>query len=154
MSAGGNDFASRFAPRANQFARPALAVLIVDPDTENANQLAKAISGRCMVAVAPGAQHALAAMRQRMPDLIVAELDLPDASGLEFITTIHSTPATRNVLLMVVTRRAAIRDKIAAFQAGADDYLVKPVEGQLFEIHVQLLSRFRQTIQNTTFGPP
>ena len=154
MSAGGNDFASRFAPRANQFTRPALAVLIVDPDAENANRLAKAISARCVVAVAGSAQQALATMRQRMPDLVVTELDLPDANGLEFITTIHSTPATRNVLLMVVTRRTAIRDKIAAFQAGADDYLVKPVEGQLFEIHVQLLSRFRQTLQNTTFGAP
>lgn len=153
MSAGGGDYTARMTTRANQFSRPALAVLIIDPDLENAERLAKAINARCAVAVTPNAQAGLAAMRVKMPDLIVTELDLPDIGGIDFIKTVHTTPATRNILLMVVTRRATIRDKIAAFQAGADDFLVKPVEAQLFEIHVQLLSRFRQTIQPSPFGP-
>jgi DNA-binding response OmpR family regulator len=51
------------------------------------------------------------------------------------------------VLLMVLTRRSGIQDKIAALQAGADDYLVKPVEPQLFVSHVRAVSRFRQVLK-------
>lgn len=152
MNAGGSDYSARMTTRGNQYSRPALAVLIIDPDLESAERLARAINARCAVAVTPNAQAGLAAMRVKMPDLIVTELDLPDIGGIDFIKSVHNTPATRNVLLMVVTSRATIRDKIAAFQAGADDFLVKPVEAQLFEIHVQLLSRFRQTIQPGNFS--
>jgi two-component system response regulator TctD len=52
----------------------------------------------------------------------------------------------RHVLLMVVTARSGVRDKINAFQAGADDYLVKPLDPAAFALRVQLLSRFRKVI--------
>ena len=58
MSAGGGDYTARMTTRANQFSRPALAVLIIDPDLENAERLAKAINARCAVAVTPNAQAA------------------------------------------------------------------------------------------------
>lgn len=126
--------------------RPAMAVLFIDPDTEGAERLSRALRGVSAVAFVPTAQAAAAAMNTRMPNLIVLELDLPDVSGIEFITHLHNTPATRNVLIMVVTSRTGVRDKITAFQSGADDYLVKPVDPQQFAVHVQLLSRFRQVI--------
>lgn len=126
--------------------RPAMAVLFIDPDTESAERLSRALRGVSAVAVVSTAQAAAAAINTRMPNLIVLELDLPDASGFDFITHVHNMPATRNVLIMVVTSRTAVHDKITAFQAGADDYLVKPVDAQQFAIHVQLLSRFRQVI--------
>lgn len=132
--------------------RPAMAVLFIDPDTENAERLSRALRGVSAVAVVPTAQAAAAAMNTRMPNLIVLELDLPDASGFELITHLHNSPATRNVLVMVVTSRTSVRDKITAFQAGADDYLVKPVEPQQFAVHVQLLSRFRQVIGYSTLS--
>jgi DNA-binding response OmpR family regulator len=39
-----------------------------------------------------------------------------------------------------------VRDKIAAFQAGADDYLVKPLDPHQFVVHAQMVSRFIQVI--------
>ncbi|HEV2236883.1 MAG TPA: response regulator [Ktedonobacterales bacterium] len=120
-------------------------ILIIDPDHEAGRSLANALAPN-VTAVVGSARAALDAMRFRMPDLIVTELDLPDASGIEFIARIHGTPATRHVLLLVATRRTAVRDKVAAFQAGADDYLVKPLNPQQFVDHVQLVSRFIQVI--------
>ncbi|MGZ6282630.1 MAG: response regulator [Ktedonobacterales bacterium] len=139
-------------PGGAQQQRPAMAVLFIDPDAENAERLSRALRGVGAVAVVPTAQAAAAAMGARMPNLVVLELDLPDASGLDFITHLHGTPATRNVLIMVVTSRTSVRDKISAFQAGADDYLVKPVDPQQFAVHVQLLSRFRQVIGYSSFS--
>lgn len=124
--------------------RDVLSVLFVDPDLAFAERLAGVLRGRCAVAVVPTAKAAIAAMMVRMPNLVVMELDLPDRSGVEMLSTLRSSPATHNVLLLVVTRRNSVPDKVAAFQAGADDYLVKPIEPVQFAMHVQLLSKFRQ----------
>jgi two-component system KDP operon response regulator KdpE len=121
------------------------AVLIVDPDIESARRLAAALSPNIFATVESG-RAAFDAIQLRMPDLIVTELDLPDMPGVDFIARIHSTPATHNVLILVATRRTSVRDKIAAFQAGADDYLVKPLDAQQFVAHAQLVSRIMQVI--------
>jgi DNA-binding response OmpR family regulator len=120
-------------------------VLIVDPDIEGGRRLAAALAPRA-AAVVSSAHAAFEAIRSRMPDLIVVELTLPDMSGIDFIARVHAAPATRNVLLLVATQRGSVRDKIAAFQAGADDYLVKPLDAQQFIAHVQLVSRFLQVL--------
>src|SRR5581483_339512 len=127
--------------------RGPMAVLIVDPDRAAAEYMAEPLRPTCIVGIAATASDALLLLRQRIPDMIVTELNLPDRSGIEFIKYIYHTPETHNVLLMVVTNRASWRDKIAAFQAGADDFLIKPVPGTQLETHVQLISRFRQVIR-------
>ncbi|HEX9057124.1 MAG TPA: response regulator [Ktedonobacterales bacterium] len=126
--------------------RRGLFVLIVDPDQDSARRLAGALRQTDGVSLAGSAREALAIIQQRTPDLIVSELDLPDATGVELITRIHNAPTTRHVLLLVATARRSVGDKIAAFQAGADDYLVKPVDPQQFAHHVEMLSRFQQVI--------
>jgi DNA-binding response OmpR family regulator len=142
MNSNGRDF-RRLAGSFTR-ANTVFSVLYVDPDLALAEQLASVLGGRGAVTVVPSANAARVAMRGRMPTLVVMELDLPDASGVELLATLRQAPATRNVLLMVITARRGIYDKIAAFQAGADDFLVKPVDPQQFEMHVQLLSTFRQ----------
>ncbi len=125
-------------------AHTVLSVLFVDPDVAFAEGLASVLRGRCAIAVVPNAHAARAAMQVPMPNLVIMELHLPDASGVELLATLRQAPATGNVLLMVITARRGIHDKIAAFQAGADDFLVKPVDPQQLEMHMQLLSKFRQ----------
>lgn len=128
--------------------RPELAVLFVDPDVASADRLSRSLPYLSAVAVVPTAQAAMAAIGVRVPDLIVIELDLPDANGVQLIQTVHDAPLTRRTLIMVVTHRTHFRDKIAAFQAGADDYLVKPVDADLLATHVRLVSRFRKVLSS------
>lgn len=127
--------------------KPGLAILFVDPDVAHAERLAQPLRAYSAVAVVGTAQAALMAIAQRTPDVIVSELELPDGSGLELFRQVHANAATRNVLLMVVTRRTGVNDKIAAFQAGADAYLVKPVAADQFETQVLLVSKFRKIIR-------
>ena len=123
-----------------------LSVLFADASREHSEGLARALPPGWSWTVVTMAHSAMNAIHSQIPTVVVSELDLPDASGLEFVTRLHLTPATRHVLLMVVTQRSTISDKIAAFQAGVDDYLVKPVDPSLFSLHVQLLSRLRPTL--------
>jgi len=120
-----------------------LHVLIVDPDVASARQLVSTVSRTHSVTIVGTAAAAYAAIGEHMPTLVVTELDLPDASGLDLLTMLHAHPASRDVLLMVFSLRGAVRDKIAAFQAGADDFLVKPVHPEDFATHIRRLSHFR-----------
>jgi DNA-binding response OmpR family regulator len=125
-------------------ARGPFQVLFIDPDLQRAERLARALRSACAVAFAPSARAAMQTIRAHVPDAVVTDLDLPDAAGIRFLTELHRAGPTRHVLLIVVTARSAIGDKIAAFQAGVDDYLVRPVDPDLFALRVQLLSRFRR----------
>ena len=125
-----------------------MTLLFVDPDIASAERLARSLRGSYTVAVVASAQAASAAMRLRVPDVIVTELDLPDARGQNLIASLRHNPASRHVLLMVVTHRTSVQDKIAAFEAGGDDFMVKPVSVQQFEMHLQLVSRFRKVIRD------
>jgi DNA-binding response OmpR family regulator len=120
--------------------------LIIDPDLASAERLAVALRTRWPTKVVTNAQEAKAALRVSQPWLVVTELDLPDMRGLDLLAALHDHPATRHVMLMIVTTRRTITDKIAGFQAGADDFLVKPVDGELFVLHVQVLSRLRRQL--------
>jgi DNA-binding response OmpR family regulator len=91
-------------------------------------------------------------MRMWTPHLIVTEIDLPDANGLDLIARWSLDPATRHTLFIILTRRKSLGDKIAGFQVGADDYLVKPVDIQQFVLHVQSVSRFRQVLPGGPSG--
>ena len=126
-----------------------MSVLFVEPDQSNAERLSHTLTNLSAVAIVSSAHAALGAMSLHVPSLIITEMDLPDVNGVDFITQIHSTPAWRHVLLMVITHRSGVRDKISAFQAGADDYLVKPVDPEFFKLRVQLLSRFRKLINTS-----
>jgi DNA-binding response OmpR family regulator len=131
---------------AGSFNRAPFSILIVDQDTESAARLARELKQRYAVAVVGSMQAALATLKAQPIDLLVTEIELLDGDGIQLIATLHASPATRHLLLMVVSGRRSVHDKVAAFQAGADDYLVKPVDPQLFEIRVRLLSRFRQIL--------
>jgi DNA-binding response OmpR family regulator len=127
-------------------AAPEPVALFIDPDVASAERLAGALRAYWVTKVVASAQEANAVLRITQPWLVVTELDLPDMRGLDLLVALHDQPHTRHVMLMIVTARHTISDKIAGFQAGADDYLVKPVDRELFALHVELLSRLRRRL--------
>lgn len=132
---------------ARRFAKPVtVSVTIVDPDLESSQRLAGVLRSACTVQSFRSAREAVATFEGHGPTLLVTELDLPDMSGFDLLKLVHTNPNFRHMLLMVITSRRSVTDKIAALQAGADDYLVKPLESRLFGEHVERLSRFRQVI--------
>ena len=122
------------------------AVLFVDPDSAAANLLASTLSARFAVGVAGSVAAAYQALAVMVPTLIVCELSLPDGDGLTLLQRLRASPETRDVLLMVLTGRRSVSDKIAALRVGADDYLVKPVTPEVFANHAARLLRFRRTL--------
>jgi two-component system, OmpR family, response regulator len=60
-------------------------------------------------------------------DLVILDLGLPDASGLNFLATLrHEQAADLLIPVLIVTAMDSLRDRVTGLDAGADDYLVKP----------------------------
>src|SRR5882757_9453697 len=77
----------------------------------------------------------------RRPDLIILDLGLPDGDGVEFL---HDLRGWSKVPVIVLSARVSEQDKIAALDAGADDYLTKPFSVGELLARVRATSRRRQ----------
>ncbi|WP_028449446.1 response regulator [Chitinibacter tainanensis] len=75
------------------------------------------------VHVAETGQRALITIASRQPDLVILDLGLPDLDGLEVIRRVREWSS---IPLLVLSARAQEGEKVAALDAGADDYLTKP----------------------------
>ena len=81
---------------------------------------------------------AAAAVREHLPALVMLDLMPPDSDGLEVCRQIR---AFSNVPVIVLTARADIYDQVAVFDAGADDYLVKPLAPRVLVARARALLR-------------
>ncbi len=127
-------------------ARAALSLLFVEPNRQDIEHLISTLGGH-RVTIVGSTQQALQMLGAGRVDVLVTELDLPDGSGIDLIRRIRTGAATRDILLMALTHRASVASKVAAFQAGADDYLVKPVTAEEFTLHLRRVLLFRRVIR-------
>jgi two-component system phosphate regulon response regulator PhoB len=90
------------------------------------------------------AVHADREIEQLPPDLILLDWMLPGVSGLEFARRLRRGNATRNIPLIMLTAKGEEGDKLSGFDAGADDYVVKP-----FSVK-ELVARICAVLKRTT----
>ena len=81
------------------------------------------------------------ALRTRRPELVVLDVMLPGIDGTELLRRIRSTPALRQLPVIMATARGAEYDRVQSLDSGADDYLVKP-----FSV-IELVSRVRAVLR-------
>jgi two-component system KDP operon response regulator KdpE len=85
----------------------------------------------------------------RRPELVILDLGLPDGDGVDFIRDLRGWSACPVIVLSARSREA---DKIAALDAGADDYLVKPFGAG--ELMARVRAQLRRHLQQTSDGQP
>jgi DNA-binding response OmpR family regulator len=73
------------------------------------------------------------------PDLVLIDIAIPGMNGIELCRRIRGKPATAATPILFVTVSGDIESKTAAFDAGADDYLVKPFDLQELNLRVKAL---------------
>jgi len=127
-------------------------VLFVDSDSAMQGKVAQALQDVFVLRYAQTGTEALGSLQRRLPDLIVSEVDLPDMSGLALCERLRADPATSGLPILLLTTRADIRDKVAGFMAGADDYVVKPFDPRFFSSRLRLLLRLKGMRQKPSGG--
>jgi two-component system, OmpR family, response regulator MprA len=129
-------------------------ILVVEDEAEIASYLRRGLSYEgFVVEVAGDGLEALAAARERPPDLIVLDLMLPSLDGMEVARRLR---AGSSVPIIMLTARDAVADRVAGLDSGADDYIPKPFafEELLARIRVQLRRHQAQEAGEVLrFGP-
>ena len=99
-------------------------VLVVDDESQLLRALRITLTARGYdVHTAATGRRALAEASTRPPDLVILDLGLPDIEGAEVINQLRAHSA---VPIIVLSGRTSAADKVAALDAGADDYITKP----------------------------
>lgn len=106
-------------------------ILVVDDDADVVLTIKNSlIRAGFQVACANDSDDALEILRRQRPDLILLDIAMPGMDGIELCRRLRANPLTSHISILFVTVSGDIQSKTAAFDAGADDYLVKPFDLQ------------------------
>jgi len=116
-------------------------ILVVEDDARLRDRLARYLTGEGFrVTAAADAAAARARMRGISPDLLVLDVMMPGESGLDLTRSLREEQG-HDLPVLMLTARGAPDDRIAGFEAGADDYLPKPFEPRELVLRIRALLR-------------
>ena len=120
-------------------------VLVVD----DSNVTARLLSGLLMhdghiVRTAGNGDEALALVAREQPDLVLMDVMMPGKDGFEACRALKEDASTRLIPVVLVTALQDFRDKVRGLEAGADDFLTKPVNASELRVRVRSLLRLKR----------
>src|SRR5579872_794325 len=123
--------------------RPASKILIADDNHQNCELLDAYLADEgYQIEMAYDGQQTLDAVARSQPDLILLDIMMPKVSGYEVCNRLKSNPETSKISIIMVTALAEMGDIEKAVNAGANDFLTKPVN------KLELTTRVKTLLQN------
>lgn len=124
-------------------------ILVVDDDPNALRLIGYALQRQGYeIIVAQNGQEALAKAQSERPNLIVLDVMMPALDGYEVLHRLRASPSTARVPVILFTAKTQVDDKIAGFEAGADDYLTKPVTP------AELIARVKALLLRSSYTAP
>jgi adenylate cyclase len=121
-------------------------VLVVDDQAPNRKLLADLLTlNGYAVETASGGREGLEKVRAVQPDLVLLDVVMPDLSGYEVCKALRADPTTGVLPIVMVTALDPAQERTKGLEAGADDFLVKPINAP------ELLARVRSLLRIKTF---
>ena len=120
-------------------------VLVVDDLKTNVRMLEQALAkdGYTILTAFSGAEALLVVQRER-PDLVLMDIRMPGRDGIEVCRQLKHDSATRLMPIVLMTGFSSAEDRIGAIEAGADDFLAKPVDVAELRARVKSLVRLKR----------
>jgi two-component system alkaline phosphatase synthesis response regulator PhoP len=98
------------------------------------------------ISTAQNGREAIAKAKKVLPHLIIMDVMMPEMDGMEACENIRKIPELSNVIITFLTARSEDYSQVAGFDAGADDYITKPIKQKLLVSKVKaLLRRLKET---------
>jgi two-component system cell cycle response regulator len=136
------EFRKEIEPQKENNTHDRARILIVDDDTRNVKLLsANLVKNQYDVLQAYGGIEALEKAIKTSPDLILLDIIMPDLNGYEVAKRLRNESRTAHIPIILITALNSSEDKIKGFEAGADDFLNKPINT------IELLSRVKSMLQ-------
>jgi len=120
-------------------------ILVVDDDEFNIKLLKKmlAIEGHAVRTAASG-EEALASVAEQLPDLVLLDVMMPGLDGLEVARRLKADPRTRPIPIILITALEDDESRIKGLEAGAEEYLSKPVNRVELQMRVKNLLKLKE----------
>jgi DNA-binding response OmpR family regulator len=118
-----------------------LRILVVEDEPQISNFLRVGLGYEGFsVAIAEDGHEALAELKRFKPQLVILDLMLPGIGGMELAERMRADP---ELMIIMLTARDQVEDRIAGLNAGADDYLVKPFDFEELVARIHAVTRRR-----------
>lgn len=120
-------------------------ILIVDDEAVNLQVLEAALATDYEIITAAGGHEAISMVKQRYPDLILLDAMMPDLDGFDTCRIIKAEGVFAHIPIIFMTALNSTEDELRGLEAGAIDYLSKPVNIELLRMrifnHMELIRR-------------
>ncbi len=117
-------------------------ILIVEDDVELAEMLDTFFQDLGYeVSTTPYGEEALVLCGQRMPEVVILDIYLPDIDGYEVCRRLCNNPLTKHIAIIFLTVRTSKDDKLMGLELGAVDYITKPFDNEELKLRVQNIMR-------------
>ena len=121
------------------------SILIVDDEPQNRKLLEALLKPEgYFTLTADSGEEALAMMAQQPPDLILLDIMMPGMDGLQVASQLKTDPATKNIPIIMVTALDDRNSRLAGLNAGAEEFLTKPVDRAELWVRVRNLLRLKE----------
>jgi len=115
-------------------------ILIVDDDLETLRLIGVMLQRQGYeISAANTGELAISMARKEKPDLIVLDIMMPMVDGYRVAREIRNDPSTAHIPILIFTAKSQVDDKVAGYEAGADDFLTKPVHPAELSAHIKSL---------------
>ncbi len=115
-------------------------LLILDDDEFMSKLLTQFLGKKYKIKTLPNGLDGLDWMQQgNIPDLIIADLMMPEIDGFEFIKNVRASGFFKEVPIIVLSSKQKSEDRIKCFKLGADDYLVKPFNPEELALRIETI---------------
>lgn len=137
-------------PKTGKMGNEDFKILLVDDEPDVLEFLSYNLKKEgYQVFVGKNGKEAIEMADQIKPHLIILDVMMPEADGIEACTEIRKLPAMANTIIIFLTARGEDYSQIAGFDAGADDYVNKPIKPKVLVSRVKaLLRRYRDEENN------
>ena len=123
-------------------------VTILDDEPEIRTMLAEALEESGFDTLSFGRARAFeAALARYTPDVCLVDLSLPDTDGL---TLVHRLALEQGAIVIIISGRAEVQDRVTGLELGADDYIIKPFDPA--EVVARIRARLRSAKPNPQAG--
>ncbi len=119
-------------------------VLVVDDESMNVKLLEAYLTHEYKIISASGGIEALEKVEEHVPDIILLDVMMPDITGYEVCTLLKNSEKTRFIPIIMVTALSTLEDRIKGINAGADDFLTKPLDRLEIRTRVSSLLRIKK----------
>ncbi len=115
-------------------------ILIIDDDSETLRLISLMLQRQGYQTLsANNGDDGVALAKHELPDLIILDIMMPEVDGYTVARHLRAEPITTEIPILLFTAKSQVDDKVAGFEAGADDYLTKPVHPVELVAHIKAL---------------